>query len=181
MYPSVSPWNQWLHVCVIALQFLQLENTKRRKGISPPKESRNIPVMEEAYDFMWKKNWLHFAPPMGLAHSPEQTVGFPASKPSSGPHVSESGLMEACFPCCQEKFRYRWGHWEGTKLRQKVTMVWWPAAIKSKFVVPGTISVAGLNHCELCFCHCELNSPCLMQVTLIYSELSVAWMLRRKL
>lgn len=35
---------------------------------------------------------------MGLAHSPEQAVGFPASKPSSGSHVSESGLMEACFP-----------------------------------------------------------------------------------
>lgn len=46
---------------------------------------------------MKKKKKLHFAPPMGLAHGPEQTVGFPASKPSSGSHVSESGLMEACF------------------------------------------------------------------------------------
>lgn len=81
---------------------------------------------------------------------------------------------ELVFPYCQEKFRHRWGHWGGTKLRQRVTMVWWPAAIKSKFVVPGTISVPGLNHFEL-------NSRCLMQVTLIYSELSVAWMLRRKL
>lgn len=55
--------------------------------------------------FIWKKNWLHFAPPMGLADSPEQTVGFPASKPSSGPHVSESSLMEACFSLLSGKIQ----------------------------------------------------------------------------
>lgn len=44
-----------------------------------------------------KKKKLHSAPPMGLAHGPEQTVEFLASKPSSGFHVSESGLMGACF------------------------------------------------------------------------------------
>lgn len=184
MYPSVSPWNQWLCLCYHSSISSVKKTWKGEKESLIQKSSKISQSWKRpmsSYEKKKKKDGFILPLQWGWHMAQSRLLGSLLPSLHHDPMWVNQVWWKLVFPCCQEKLRYTWGHWGGTETRQRVTMVWWPAAIKSKFVIPGTISVPGLNHFELCFYHCELNSPCLMQATLIHSELSVAWMLRRKL